>query len=88
MFCTLACPYAGGLVGACPLTTPSRNRLLVPLQELTLAGNRITTLPAKVAQFKSLKRLQVAGNLIAALPPEITQLTKLEVRQITSEQGM
>lgn len=49
------------------------------LQELTLAGNRITTIPPAIAKFTSLKRLQAAGNRITGFPDELTQLTELEV---------
>ena len=49
------------------------------LQELSLAGNRLTTLPDAIGNLRSLQRLQMAGNLLTSLPDSICQLTDLEV---------
>ena len=49
------------------------------LQELSLAGNRLTTLPGAIGNLSSLQRLQMAGNLLTSLPDSICQLTDLEV---------
>jgi Leucine-rich repeat (LRR) protein len=50
------------------------------LQELTLAGNRITELPSAISKLTDLQKLQVAGNLLTKLPDELGYLTNLEVR--------
>ena len=50
-------------------------------QELTLAGNRITVLPAAISKLTNLQKLQVSGNLLARLPDEIGYLASLEVRK-------
>lgn len=49
------------------------------LQELSLAGNRLTTLPDAIGNLSSLQRLQMAGNLLTSLPDSICRLTDLEV---------
>lgn len=49
------------------------------LQDLSLAGNQLTTLPANIGNLRYLKRLQLAGNLLESLPDSVCNLTALEV---------
>lgn len=51
-----------------------------PLQELTIAGNRFTSLPPTILELKgSLTCLRIQSNKIFRLPEEFGELTKLEL---------
>ena len=82
--CHLQMPGADACasVPASPVTPPSAgcsSDACTLLQELSLAGNLLTTLPDAIGNLSSLQRLQMAGNLLTSLPDSICQLTDLEV---------
>lgn len=48
------------------------------LEDLSLAGNALTSLPPEISHLTKLKRLQLAGNPLNHLPTELGCLTALE----------
>ncbi len=44
---------------------------LTDLRELSLAGNRLTSLPEKIGCLTALERLQLAGNMLTDMPTSI-----------------
>jgi Leucine-rich repeat (LRR) protein len=48
------------------------------LEDLSLAGNALSTLPPEISHFTKLKRLQLSGNPLTHLPSELGCLTALE----------
>lgn len=48
------------------------------LQELYIASNRLTFLPAEIGKLRHLRHLDASHNLISELPPEIGMCTPLE----------
>ncbi|KAJ4302056.1 Glucose-repressible alcohol dehydrogenase transcriptional effector [Collariella sp. IMI 366227] len=48
------------------------------LQELYIASNRLTFLPADIGKLRHLRHLDASHNLISELPPEIGMCTPLE----------
>jgi CCR4-NOT transcription complex subunit 6 len=65
------------------------------LQELYIASNRLTFLPAEIGRLRHLRHLDVSNNLISELPPEIGMCTNLkslylfnnQIRDLPSELG-
>ena len=51
----------------------------VSLQELSLAGNMLTELPACIGNLTQLQKLQLSGNRLSHLPDSIGSLNRLEV---------
>ena len=49
------------------------------LQELSLAGNTLTELPACIGNLTQLQKLQISGNRLSCLPDSIGSLSRLEV---------
>jgi TonB family protein len=47
------------------------------IEELSLVGKSITTIPPDITKFRSLRFLDLENNLIQTLPPEIGMLNKL-----------
>lgn len=48
------------------------------LQELYIASNRLTYLPAEIGRLRHLRLLEASNNLISELPPEIGMCTNLK----------
>lgn len=48
------------------------------LQELYIASNRLTYLPAEIGRLRHLRHLDASNNLISELPPEIGMCTNLK----------
>jgi CCR4-NOT transcription complex subunit 6 len=65
------------------------------LQELYIASNRLTYLPAEIGRLRHLRHLDASNNLISELPPEIGMCTNLkslylfnnQIRDLPSEFG-
>ncbi|KAK4100161.1 hypothetical protein N658DRAFT_508103 [Parathielavia hyrcaniae] len=65
------------------------------LQELYIASNRLTFLPAEIGRLRHLRHLDVSNNLISELPPEIGMCTNLkslylfnnQIRDLPTELG-
>lgn len=53
------------------------------LQELSLAGNQLTTLPDGIGNLQYLNRLQLSGNYLQQLPDSLCQLTSLQVKPVS-----
>ena len=49
-----------------------------PVDSLNLSGNRLTSLPARIAQLKHLRYLSLSNNQLTSLPAEIGELTELK----------
>ena len=73
--CGSACKHLYSHVLVALATT----RPVAILQDLSLAGNQLTTLPANIGNLRYLKRLQLAGNVLESLPDSVCNLTALEV---------
>jgi len=48
------------------------------LQELYIASNKLTYLPAEIGRLRQLRLLEASNNLLTELPPEIGMCTNLE----------
>lgn len=48
------------------------------LQELFIASNRLTYLPAEIGKLRHLRHLEASNNMISELPPEIGMCTNLK----------
>ncbi|AEO63185.1 uncharacterized protein THITE_2108092 [Thermothielavioides terrestris NRRL 8126] len=65
------------------------------LQELYIASNRLTYLPAEIGRLRHLRHLDASHNLLTELPPEIGMCTNLkslylfnnQIRDLPSEVG-
>jgi CCR4-NOT transcription complex subunit 6 len=65
------------------------------LQELYIASNRLTYLPAEIGKLRHLRHLDASNNLISELPPEVGMCTNLkslylfnnQIRDLPSELG-
>jgi Leucine-rich repeat (LRR) protein len=63
----------------CGLTEiPQQVFELSELEELSLAGNKISFLPAEIGKLTLLERLQLSGNELTSLPEEIGELQALK----------
>jgi len=60
-----------------PGLTPMMSQLQY-LNELSLGGNQMTSLPTAIFQLHSLKKLLLGYNYLTDIPPDIHQLTSLE----------
>ena len=52
---------------------------LVPVSDLTLAHNALTTLPHQICQFEHLYRLSLQGNRLTEIPASIGRLHRLQI---------
>ena len=58
------------------------------LQRLSLAGNRLISLPPGVFALPALRELDLSRNCLSALPPEVSQLQSLEVSGFCCPPGL
>lgn len=66
-------------------TLPPEIGCLTHLEELILAGNRLTSIPPEIGQLTNLTNLSFALNLnLTTLPPELGKLTKLRRLNLNS----
>ncbi|KAL2134573.1 hypothetical protein VTI74DRAFT_11467 [Chaetomium olivicolor] len=56
------------------------------LQELYIASNKLTYLPAEIGRLRQLRHLDASHNLISELPPEIGMCTPLETLYLFNNQ--
>ena len=62
---------------------PAEIGQLTSLKDLSLYGNRLTSVPAEIGQLTSLIALDLEGNQLTSVPAEIGQLTSLENLYLT-----
>lgn len=55
---------------------------------LNLPGNRLTALPARVADLPNLRTLDASNNLLTCLPAELAHLDFLETLNVGGNQGL
>jgi len=73
----LACPNLRELaVGVSEF--PAALLSLTKLEDLSLAGGKLTRLPANLGRMKGLKRLRLSENRLTSLPDSLGALTRLE----------
>jgi Leucine-rich repeat (LRR) protein len=52
---------------------------MTPLRAVSLANNRLTMLPASLANITSLRSMSLVGNPLAPLPPALRQREDIEM---------